>query len=145
MEEVALLGRDVGDVARPHGNREQHDVHGREGRDPEAAQERRRRRRLLRLRARRLERIGLEPEFGEAVDDERRVGRPARPLDGNPLVGEVDAGSRDGGNRRKAALDLRHAAGAADAVDRQLEARRAAVPAHEMSEIAHVVHVARPI
>ena len=40
MKEVALLRRDVGDIARPHRDREQHDVHRREGGDAEAAQQR---------------------------------------------------------------------------------------------------------
>ena len=39
VEEIALLRRDVGHVARPHRNRKQHDVHRGEGGDAEAAQQ----------------------------------------------------------------------------------------------------------
>ena len=77
-----------------------------------------------RFRADRLERIGLVAELGEPVDEAGRVERALLPFQRHAAVGQIDARQRDVGDRRQSALDLGHAAGAADALDRKIDMRQ---------------------
>ena len=80
----------------------------------------------------RLERIGLVAELGQPVDETGRVERALLPFQRHAAVGQVDARQRHVRKRGKPALDLRHAAGATDALDRQIDMRQ---PGSEMPDI----------
>ncbi len=120
VEEVALLGQHVRNVARPHRDRQHHHVHGGEGGNAEAAQQETRFGDLRRLRALGLEWIGLVAELLEPIDEAARVERARLPFQRDAAVGQVDARQRDVGDGGQAALDLGHAAGAMNAFDREI-------------------------
>ena len=94
---------------RPDADREQHDVHRREGRDPERGEQR------LGGRGRRRQfgaaRLGREAEPGERLD---QVGRgQVAAMDHRDLPGgEIDPGRFDPGHGAQPAFDLGHAPGA---------------------------------
>jgi len=72
-----------------------------------------------------LEWIGLVSELGEPVDESYGIERALLPFQRHAAVGKIDAGERDVGYRRKPPLDLRHASGAVDAFDGQIDVREA--------------------
>ncbi|MBA7640636.1 hypothetical protein ES703_48307 [subsurface metagenome] len=121
VEEITLFGQHVRDVARPHRDRQHHHVHGGKGRDAQTAQQEARLLGLDDLGAHRLERIGLVAELGEAIDQRSRIDRALAPFHREPAVGQVDTGARDGGHGGQPAFDLGHAAGAAHALDREVD------------------------
>ena len=141
VEEIALLGHHVADVAGPHRNRQHHHVHGRERRDAEAAQQEARLFDFRRLRARGLERIGLVAELGEPIDETGGIERALLPFQRHAAVGQVDARQRDVGDRRQSALDLGHAAGATDALDGKIDVLQARARVLDvMGEVARRLH-----
>ena len=146
VEEVARRRVDVAAIAGPDRDREQHDVHRGEAGDAEPAHQAA----LLGdgaiLLPLRHERIGLEAEHGELVDDRFRPQQRLPPFDRDALQREIDAGAEDGGLAAKPALNRLHAAGTADAVDSQLHAGDAAIATtHEDGEIlpGHIISPAR--
>ena len=124
MEEIALLRDHVADIAGPHRDRQHHDVHRGKGGDAETAQQVARLLGLVSLGADRLERIGLVAELGQPVDETGRVERALLPFQRHAAVGQVDARQCHVRKRGKPALDLRHAAGAIDALHRQIDMRQ---------------------
>jgi hypothetical protein len=96
---------------------------------------------LLGFRAFGLERIGLVTELGQPIDEPCRIERPLLPLQRDAAVGQVDAGERDVGQRRQGALDLRHAAGTTDALDREIDMLQPGADIlHIMGEVARRLH-----
>ena len=132
VEEIALLRDHVADIAGPHRDRQHHDVHRGKGGDAETAQQKARLLGLHRFGADRLERIGLVAELCQAVDETGRVERALLPFQRHAAVGQVDTRQRHIRKRGKTALDLRHATGAIDALDRQIDMRQ---PRSEMPDI----------
>ncbi len=136
VEEVARRRVDVAAIAGPDRDRKQHDVHRGEAGDAEATHQAAFLGDSAVLLPLGHEGIGLEAERAELVDDSFRPQKRLAPFDRDALQREVDAGAEDGGLATEPALDRLHAAGAADAVDRQLHAGDAAVAvAHEDGEI----------
>ena len=125
MKEIALLGNHVADVAGPYRDRKHHHIHGGECRDTETAQQKARLLGFRGLGACGLEWIGLVSELGEPVDKARRVERALPPFQRHTAVGQVDARQRDVRNRREPPFDLRHASGATDALDGQIDVLQA--------------------
>ena len=121
MEKVALFRNHVADIAGPHRNGKHHHVHGGECRDAETAQQKAG---LLGFRGLRIggfERIGLVSELGQPIDEADGIERALLPFQRHAAVGQIDARQRDVGYRRKAPLDLRHASGATDAFDGEID------------------------
>ncbi len=130
MKEIARLRRDVADLAGPDRNRQQHDVHRREGRDGEAAQQPARLRRLDILFARpRREGMGAIAERGEVGDDPGRIEGRRDPFDVEPARAEIDAGFGQAGELAERRLYGADRAGIDNALDGEVHPRRAVVPA----------------
>ncbi|OIQ66393.1 hypothetical protein GALL_520380 [mine drainage metagenome] len=125
VKKVALFGEHIAAVAGPYRNGKHHDVHRGERRNPEAAQQKARLLNLSGLRVGGLERVGLVSELGEPVDEVGGVERALFPFQRDAAVGEIDARQRDVRHRRKPALDLGHASGAIDALNRQINVLKA--------------------
>ena len=124
VEEIALLRDHVGHISGPYGDRHHHHVHRGKGGDAEAAQQKTRLLRLQRFGANRLERIGLVTKLRQPVDKTRRVERALLPFQRHPTIGQINPRQRHVRKPGKAALDLGHAAGATNALDRQIDMRQ---------------------
>ena len=122
VEEVARDRADVAALARPDRDRQQHDVHGGKARHGEVAKQPPLLQRDAVALRRGQEWIGLEAQRGEFLDHALGPQRALGPFDRDPLQGEVDARLQDRGVPAEPALDRMHAAGAADALHRQLHA-----------------------
>ena len=79
--------------------------------------------------------------IGEPVDEAGGIERALLPLKRHAPVGQIDAGERDVGYRREAALDLGHAASAADAFDGEVDVLQARTGILDvMREVARRLH-----
>ena len=137
MEQVARLLRHVGDVAGPHRDRQQHDVHRGKAGDGEALQQPFGLGAVVRFDAFRRERMGLIADAFDRLDDAGGVDLIVAPIDGEPALGEVDPRVDDARQFGQAVLDLADAAGAADAFDGKRHVRgagRAALNEHRQIE-----------
>ena len=71
--------------------------------------------------------IEFSAELGEAIDEAGGIEGALLPFECDATVGEVYPRQRHVGNRGQAPLDLRHAPGAVDALDREADVVRDAV------------------
>ena len=125
MKEVARLRRDVGDVARPHRDRQQHDVHAGKAGDAEAERQAARFRGFFLLGAQRQEGVALIALRLERAQDLGRGERAFGPGHVQTAVGEVEPRLGDAGQMPHRAFDARDAGAAGDAFDREIDAERA--------------------
>ncbi len=108
-------------MARPYGDRQQHDIGGGKACDREAAQQLARLAVLLGARRHRSPRCEAKAEGGNEARVVVRLACGAAPLERQPSRREIDAGCEDRGNARQKAFDQPDAGGAVEAVDQQVE------------------------
>ncbi len=125
MEEIARLRRDVGDVARPHRHRQQHDVHGGEAGDRQATQQAAHLGRLLLLGTQRGEWIAVIADALQRLQDLRRHDRAVGPGHMQPAIGEIQPRFGHARQVPHRAFDTRDAGATGDTFDRQFHAERA--------------------
>ncbi len=124
VEEIPGFRGDVGGIARPHGNGQQHDVHTGKAGNRQAAQQLFAGLVLTLLLACRIKRVGLVSETFQLGDDLVSPGLVFRPVDGEPLAGQVDACRPDARKPFQTSLDVSHAGSAGDAVDGKVHVDR---------------------
>ena len=144
MKQVARLRRHVGDVACPHRNRQQHDVHGGKAGDGEALQQPFGLRALVCVDALGRERMSLIAHVFYGLDDRGRVDFIVTPIHGKPALGEVEPRIDDARQFCQPSFDLADAAGAGDAVHGERHVRGARIaPFNKHGEIKSFGHRGR--
>ena len=118
MEEIARLRRDVGDIARPHRDRQQHDVHRGKARDARDSISRRFASALRRLGPFGRERMAVIADVFQRLEDLAPARSAVVPGDVSRRLVKLSRASTTPAAFDRA-FDLADAAAAGDALDRQ--------------------------
>ena len=119
MKHVTRFLRHVGGVARPYGDRQQHDVHRGETRKRETLQEPSRLRRIVSLNALRREWVGAKTDPFQRFHDAGGVDLVVSPIHCEAALGKVQSRVDHARQLDQAAFDLADAAGAGNALHSQ--------------------------
>ena len=125
MEEITRFRGDVGDISRPDGHRQQHDIHGGKAGYRKAPRQLSCGRRFFLFGAQRHEWMAVITAVLEDTQNLRRTGDAVRPRHLKAAICEIQPRFRHSGQAFHRILDPPYAAAAGNAFDRQLHAQRA--------------------